>query len=696
MKSSVYGVTAAASVLAAALSVTLAGPHRAYAAPTQPAAADLSLSLLSPAPHSTFTGAKPVEIDAFYQGTDSVQITEVDLYIDGVKAATKALVTPESRGVISFLIDASALTSGSHRIVVRAVATDAEVVSTRGDFSYAGNDIETNDAGLPSIGGDSTGAPDLSITSPSEDSRVEGSVKISVSAHDASGKDPYVSYFVDRSFKSLRNFPPYDFVWDSTTVPNGLHTVEIYAYNDQQNVGPAKILKLYVNNPGGYTGIRTDLKDGITAPKSLKAIAPVLRPHAQKAVAPVVTRPVKAAIAAPILRAPAIKAAAPAATKTVRASLMAPILMGQTHKTVVPAAAKPKRVAVVVPVVQSKQIAVALPISAPKIVKSLISRPIPEKALPAVPAVTRLSPSTSKSLLAPARMARTDVTLNSAIPAVPTTEASKTGKMGISFESALTSPFKSVKLGMKAPFATPKPVVEHSRGSALLANSTPTVPSKASRVPPALQMASLRLPSDGLSLPFLAAPHAPVIVEKPSQLHPMLMRTAIVKQEAARPIVTVIKASKSVRTMLSIPAVKTDTRRIAFHVVLTPGLVNLLRCKGEMAIMVNNSTVHLDRPLQAHGSVLFGPLRQIFEFEGGQLVWKSQSQRVIGHSPSRDISLQIGSRNAEVNAKEVRLSGAPFLQRGRTMVPVQLLPMALDATMQYNPTNGHLLITSKN
>jgi len=49
-----------------------------------------------------------------------------------------------------------------------------------------------------------------------------------------------------------------------------------------------------------------------------------------------------------------------------------------------------------------------------------------------------------------------------------------------------------------------------------------------------------------------------------------------------------------------------------------------------------------------------------------------------------------------VNKHNVTLPGAPYLQRGRTMVPMTIVPEVLNANMQYDPSNGHILITSKN
>jgi hypothetical protein len=718
MKSSVYGAGAAACALAAALSISVAGPHRAYAAPTTYAIAqtgDISVSLLSPAPHTSFSGAKPVEIDAFYQSTDSNQITEVDLYIDGVKAAAKALSTPESRGVISFLIDASALSAGGHSIVVRATASDAEVVSVKGSFVYVEDADAGNSAGLPAVGGDATGAPDLSITSPATDSRVEGTVRISVSAHDANGSNPYVSYFVDRQFKTLRNYPPYDYIWDTTSLPNGLHTVEIYAYNDDQNVGPAKILRLYVNNPGGFTGIRTDLKDGI-APKTAKIAAPVLRPKAVKV--------------APIL---AVKP-----TKTIK--IVAPVLPVVAAKHIKPVLGAPT-LALSTPTIKGIQ-------TLPTINQSASVALAGQSGIDSTPTVSPLTPKSVKSNLAPARLSRVQINLNSSSN---TTEiAESAGTLGNAFEPALTSPFKTAPKSV----LPVKPAAKRIVGSPELAQASPIETGKPGMAAPEMQIASIRLPQDDLSSPFLATPHVVPAVVKPATLKPVMTHKVIapvavkpvispkliapvvvkpvithkiIAPVAVKPVIThvsiapvtvkpvmvqgasrpmglrpMLMAAPSVSTVTTVKAagpiqVKvTEIRHLSVHIVATPALINLLRCKGEMAIMINDRTVRLDRPLAAHGSILFGPLRQIFEFEGGELTWTQSSRTVTGHSPSRDLSLQIGNRNATVNKHNVTLPGAPYLQRGRTMVPMTIVPEVLNANMQYDPSNGHILITSKN
>ena len=281
MKFSFKGLTGAATLLAAALGLNLLGPHRAYAAPGNLALpggeSDLGVTILSPDPHTPQAGEKPVEISAFYQGSPANQIVSVELYLDGVKVASKTLDVPETRGVVSFLVDAGQLSSGAHKVVVRATAADQEVKSARSAFVFGAEANSSEQLSSPALSlpgrpaASSTEAPSIRMISPSEDGKVRGVVTLHIEASDSSGKSPYVSLFIDKTFKTLRNYAPYEFEWDTTAYPNGYHTIEAYGYNDSPHVGHAKPMRLYVNNEGGNTSIRHDLLDGPTVVKPAMA-----------------------------------------------------------------------------------------------------------------------------------------------------------------------------------------------------------------------------------------------------------------------------------------------------------------------------------------------------------------------------------------------------------------------------------------
>ncbi len=297
----------AALALAAALGVGLAGAHGAAADPSlQSPDNGPRLTLLSPAAHAAFHGVKPIEIDALYEGSADNQIVSLDLYIDGVKAQSQTLDSPELKGMVSFLVDSSLMTPGTHYVVVRATAADAEVRSVRGAFVYQADAVDISPT--PNTSGDPTAlawpsspgdAPQMRLMSPAPDSRVEGTVRIKVDASDASGKPPYVSIFVDGEMKQLVNYRPFEYDWDTSALSNGWHTIAIVeAFDDDAApVAHIKPIRVYVNNPGGQTHIRTDLLDGQPAVRPALAppiaAVPVVQPAPRKTLTPraVVRRP---------------------------------------------------------------------------------------------------------------------------------------------------------------------------------------------------------------------------------------------------------------------------------------------------------------------------------------------------------------------------------------------------------------------
>ncbi len=586
---SLRGLTGAAAVLAAALGLSLVGPHRAYAAPHQlaaPSASDLGVSILSPDPHQPLSGVKPVEISAFYQGSPANQIIAIELFVDGAKAATKTLDAPETRGVVSFLVDAGQISAGTHQIVVRVTGADQEVSSAKSRFTFNGMDPGAILLAAPSLSGPnlvpadpglSSGLPPtLRLVSPTPDGRVQGVITLRVEASDPSGKAPYVSLFIDKTFKTLRNYAPYEFDWDTTAYTNGYHTVEAYGYNDTPNVvGHAKTLRLYVNNPGGETGIRRDLLDApkAAAPKRIPAVRPV--PAAPKKR----LAPAQMASLTPHLTTPE------AIVRQLAAGASGLHFGGLDFAT-----------------------ELSTPFAAPKPVQ-----PVPAQTTPVKPQSVRTKAVTAKSSRAQA-----------ASPALP----------AVSADTAVVAETSARSLGKKV------------------------------RLP---QLASIRLPGNDLTSPFVALPHALPPAAKP----------AVVKF-AVHPVMEAMPKMHTLRVHLPVGVMS-----------------ELLRSAGQKTILFNHTTVTMDRPLTAQNQVLFGPLRQIFEQGGGRLTWQSSTGTVRAKSTTKDIVLTLGDNRAQVNAKQVTLDGKPYLLLGRTMVPVSFFAAALDADVQFDAATGHLLVTSR-
>jgi len=635
MKLSLKGLTGAAAMLAAALGLNLIGPHRAYAAPglALPDEGGVGVTLLSPDPNTPIVGMKPVEVSAFYQGTPGNRIVAVELYMDGVRAAGKTLDVPEARGVVSFLIDASQISAGTHRIVVRATAADQEVKSVKGSFRFgdpeagrlaspAGGSPEA--LGLPrQAGSASVLAPTLRLINPTEDGKVQGVVTLRVEAQDPSGKAPYVSLFIDKTFKTLRNYAPYEFEWDTTNYANGYHTIQAFGYNDSPNVGQAKTLRLYVNNPGGETFIRHDLLDGVKSAKAVLPHAAIHRHATHKSLVSSLPVVPKKALERPLpLRRPDLLTA----TEAVAASA-APRMAAVAHAH--HGAARPAR----------RQMARA-----------------PHHALRFGPldAVPDLSTPFAEV----------------AVPAAPVTKYIIAPEAGLPRDLMMT-PMRGFKPLPDAAAAPPRMAQRIDPSAAMLAET----PARHAfgKVARLQRLASVRLPGSDLASPFLAAPRAAPALRAPT-----------------------IKLGSYQAEMRHVRAtIEPVLRMHPLHVHLPAGLGSLLRAAGQTSLRFNHTTVTIDRPLTAQNSVLFGPLRQIFEQGGGTLTWQARTGTVHAKSATRDITLTIGRNRAVINAQAVALDGKPYLLMGRTMVPVSFISAAMDADVQFDAATGHLLIVSR-
>ena len=569
-----FAVSAQAALLAAALGLSVNGPHRAAAAPTLPITqtdTGVSVSILSPAPRATLGGDRPVEISAFYQGGGGNQITVLELYVDGNKAAQKILDAPETKGVVSFLVDASALTPGPHRVVVRATAADSEVASAKTSFTFQAPALSAAPAveEAPAVTDRGANPPRLSIERPSADGSVQGTVTLRVHATDPSGKPPYVSLFIDRQFKTLRNYAPYDFQWDTSGLPNGYHTVEVYGYNDAQDVGHAEPLRLYVNNPGGRTERRTDLQD---APKTVRKAMP----SAVKTVAPP--------------RRPALLAKAK------------PVSRHQMHRA---------------------QMAQVMTLARPNLT------------------FTEMPGLSSPFLEADA----------------PTTKLSATVRVLRSGPS-----LQGFKPMVKAPseaLLAVGPAVSHVRSAVPLLKSDVPVTDTLSR--------------------FMAAPSLP--------------KLAVQKVTATVRTVSSVQAAHP-RLLVSLHT-PMAAKRVAVQMPLLSQHLNWIRAAGQTVLTFNSNRLALVRPLAAQGGVMFGPLRQIFQQNGGSLMWQARTGVITAHTGTRDVSLTVGQKTATVNNEAVALDAAPYINKGRTMVPLAFLKAAMNVDVQYDPATGRLSITSK-
>ncbi len=213
-----------------------------------------------------------------YSGATAVL---VELRVNGVSMGTREVSGARSSGETNFTLNLAELKDGENEVEVRLFDKSGKLLGSEK------TKIAMND----------TAKGPVYLTTPKVGQEVKGAVEVTL-GFGRQLKEPFVSFFVDKAFKSMSNFPPFSYVWDTTRESNGWHEIEAWAIDQSSATFKTRTIRVYVNNPRGET-------------KRVAASAPGLPPGA-----PIVKPPVKvklpvaraAAVKRPPIKAPAVKA----------------------------------------------------------------------------------------------------------------------------------------------------------------------------------------------------------------------------------------------------------------------------------------------------------------------------------------------------------------------------------------------------
>lgn len=105
---------------------------------------------------------------------------------------------------------------------------------------------------------------------------------------------------------------------------------------------------------------------------------------------------------------------------------------------------------------------------------------------------------------------------------------------------------------------------------------------------------------------------------------------------------------------------------------------------NEIHVNVNGEALEFDTfPVMLNNSVMV-PMRTIFEALGARVEWDGLSSTATGTLGENTVSAKIGSRSVTVNASVKTVENAPFLQDGRTMVPLRAISEGLGAQVNWD------------
>ncbi|MEA3402752.1 MAG: Ig-like domain-containing protein [Armatimonadota bacterium] len=114
----------------------------------------------------------------------------------------------------------------------------------------------------------------------------------------------------------------------------------------------------------------------------------------------------------------------------------------------------------------------------------------------------------------------------------------------------------------------------------------------------------------------------------------------------------------------------------------------------EARILFDQQALALLAQPEVREGISIAPLREIFEHSGGVLFWYPIKKRVRAVRPGTEMHIQIGDPSVTVNEQPWLLELAPYIKKGRTMVPLQFIADTLDVTVTYNPETGQICLTS--
>jgi len=270
-------------------------------------------------PAGKVLAGKRVEISASYNTGSDEQVTDVELEIDGQPIQTRRLDPPRTRGISSFIWDASDCPNGVHRITVKLYSDGRLLGAVSGQYRVANRPPDTT-------------PPAVTYFNVRPGQTVSGRIELKIKATDDSGEPPLVSVFIDHSLKLLKNNPPYSYIWDTTLYDDGEHQIEVWAYDAAGNRATAPALPIVVRNKMAPLKIAQNVKpDKNRAAASTTGPVPKVAPKAS------VPAPVSGAGAGAVSSHNDSVAALTTTTPTVKETAQS-----NTNQTAEPTATEPK------------------------------------------------------------------------------------------------------------------------------------------------------------------------------------------------------------------------------------------------------------------------------------------------------------------------------------------------------------------
>ncbi len=164
------------------------------------------------------------------------RVSSANVYIDGSLLAAAAPV--------NLAWNSSPASNGRHVILVKSFSDRGRLLGRNAVRVVVRNDLATPTPTVTPTAAPTTAA--LIITSPGGGTQIEGTISI---AAVKSAACQWFNFYVDGNY--IASSPPASIFWDSTSVPDGKHTLSVMGFDSSRNmIGDPSISIVVVNSAG--------------------------------------------------------------------------------------------------------------------------------------------------------------------------------------------------------------------------------------------------------------------------------------------------------------------------------------------------------------------------------------------------------------------------------------------------------------
>ncbi len=115
---------------------------------------------------------------------------------------------------------------------------------------------------------------------------------------------------------------------------------------------------------------------------------------------------------------------------------------------------------------------------------------------------------------------------------------------------------------------------------------------------------------------------------------------------------------------------------------------------GQVRVKLNGEYLSFLTPSKIVADRTMVPLRFFFEKLGAQVDWNPDTQEITVEKDGKTILMQIDRSSAAIDGREIALDTAPYLENGKTMIPLRFLSESLGYSVGWDAESGTATISA--